>query len=170
MVLLVRTVVLGLLLLVTGALAITHPIPGGTASMFFRDPEQVVIASPLSGHITYNGTPAAGATVTRHLVWKDEAGEDETTVTDETGYFELPVKTDVVKISKISQFVMSQKIYVDYQGREYLVWAMGKGSKEMYGELGGEPVNLSCELTADDTPMRLEDALLVTKCRWDSLK
>ena len=138
--------------------------------MFFRDPEEVVIASPLNGHITFQGQPAAGATVTRHLAWKDEAGEKETTVTDEGGYFEFAVKTDVVKISKITQFVMSQEIYVNYQDTEYLIWTIGKGSKELYGELGGKPVNFRCELTDEPVRVEVKNGLLGTSCKWDAVE
>ena len=139
-------------------------------SLLSHPEEEIVVSSPFEGRITFKGEPAAGAKVVRKLKWKDEEGDTDSVMTDGDGNFSLPIVTDKVTISKITQFVMSQVISVYYNGEETVIWNMGKGSKEKYGELGGKPVNFRCELTDADTPSRLDDALLVTKCKWDGVK
>ena len=138
--------------------------------MFKSTEEEVVLCSPMDGRLTLNGKPVANAKIERLLIWKNEKGETDVFSTDSQGYFSLPIKKDTVKLSKIAQFVVTQEVRVFVDGQEYLIWTMGKSSKEEYGELDGKPVNLRCELSDDDQPMRLEDALLVTKCKWDSIE
>ncbi len=138
---------------------------------FFSHPEkEVVISSPFEGKITFKGEPATGAKVLRTLTWKDEKGETDTTMTDGQGYFKLPIVKDKVTVSKLTQFIMSQTIRVFYNGQEYVIWTMGKGSTENYGELGGKPVNFRCELTNDRERIEVEDGLLGTVCVWDSIE
>lgn len=143
---------------------------GEAASMFNKKPEEVVISSPFAGHIMLNGKPAVGAKVVRHLAWRDEKGEDEITEVDESGYFAFPIKTDLVTVSKITTFVINQQLRVEYQGQEYLIWTMGKGSKNLYGELGGKPQNFVCELSDDLERVEVDDGLLGTSCKWSSIE
>ena len=133
-------------------------------------PEEVVIFSPLQGQITYHGKPVTNAKITRWLKWKDEEGETETFFTDENGYFDLPIKTDVVTLGKFSTFVMAQKINVFSNGEKYPIWIMGKGSKVKFGELGGIATNLHCELKNDINRVEVKDGLLGTNCTWKLIK
>lgn len=139
-------------------------------SLFNKPEERVVLCSPMEGVITYKNELVVGAKIQRRTKWKDDIGEIDTSITNENGVFSFPIKEDVVKVSKITQFVISQEIFVNYKDNEYVIWSIGKRSKEEYGELGGKPVNFVCELTAEDMPHRLDNALLVTKCKWDSLE
>ena len=142
---------------------------GVAGTMFGQVEEEVVIFSPMEGYITLNGEPVANAKIERWLKWKDEEGERDYFSTDEKGYFSIPVKKDVVRLSKITQFVMAQEVSVIINEDKVLIWAISKFSKNEYGELEGVPVNFRCELTDEEQPMRLEDALLVTRCKWDSI-
>lgn len=151
-------------------LLVAYSLEGVSMSLLSHPEEEVVVSSPMEGKITFNNAPAAGAKIERLLKWKDDVGETDTTITDENGNFSLPIIKDKVTLSKISTFVMAQEIRVFYDGKEYLIWTMGKRSKKKYGELGGKPTNFRCELTDEDRPMRLERALLVTTCKWEMIE
>lgn len=143
-----------------------------TASMsFFTKPEEeVVLGSPIKGLITYKSEPAVNAKLERTIKWQDDVGETYSVTTDESGRFDLPIKKAKVKLSTISMFVMSQEIYVHYNNEKYLIWTIGKSSKVLYGELGGEPTNFRCELTDEVVAVEVKDGLLGTSCVWDSIE
>jgi len=132
--------------------------------------QEVVLCSPMEGVITLDGKPVVGAQVERWIKWKDEAGETDTVTTNDNGEFNFPVKKDTVKLSPLSQFVMGQEIRVYFNNKKYLIWTMGKRSKEEYGELGGRPVNFRCELTDELVPVSVEEGLLGTSCKWDAIE
>ena len=137
--------------------------------MFSKAEEEVVIFSPMQGQITLNGKPVSNARIERYLKWKDEEGERDYFETDGDGWFEIPVKQDVVKLSTISQFVIAQEIRVYVDNNEYLIWTLAKSSKVKFGELGGRAINFRCELTDEPTRVEVNDGLLGTSCKWDSI-
>lgn len=151
-------------------LLFTFSAEATSMSLLSKPEEKVVLFSPMKGLITFKNKPASGAKIERHISWKDQTGETDTTVTNDNGEFDLSLLEETVKLSKISQFVVSQEISVYYHGEKFLIWTMGKSSKDIYGELGGKPVNLTCELTDEETPHRFDDALLMTVCKWDSIE
>ena len=139
-------------------------------SLFQSNKEEVVLCSSLEGKLTLNGEPASGAKIIRWFKWKDEKGESETYSADEQGVFSLPTIRGELKRSVFAQFVVTQKITVQYQTHDYDIWVIGKDSEIEYGELGGKPVNFRCELSDEPEPIEVEDALLMTSCKWDSIK
>lgn len=139
-------------------------------SIFPEKTEDVVVASPMEGRITFNGNPVAGAKMERWLKWKDERGEVETTVTDGSGEFHFNAKQDSVKLSPLTEFVIGQEIRVYHEGTEYMIWYKAKVNTDMYGELGGRPTNLRCELTAEPVRVEAGEGLLGTSCVWDSIE
>jgi len=137
----------------------------------FQKPEgEVVLFSPMQGKITVNDKPVADARVERFLKWKDETGEKDSFSTDQSGHFNIPVKKDTVKLSTISKFVIAQEVRVYIDKEEYLIWTMGTGNKTSYGELGGKPKTLRCELSDAMTCVEVDDGLLGTSCKWDSIE
>ena len=151
-------------------LLICYPAQGMSMPFLSHPPEEVVVFSPMQGQITHNGEPVANAKITRKLQWKDDEGETETFFTDEKGYFELPIKTDVVTLGKLSTFVMHQEINVVVDGKTRPIWVMGKGSKVKYGELGGAVTNLVCHLENEIKRVEVPDGLLGTNCTWSLIK
>ena len=145
-------------------------VEGASMSLFPKEKHEVVVSSPFEGVITYKGKPAVGSKVERKLKWKDEKGETDSVETDQNGYFSLPVVEDVVSLSPITQFRMGQEIRVYFNSEEYLIWTIGKSSRELYGELSGVPKNFRCELTDELVAVDVEDALLGTSCKWDSVE
>jgi hypothetical protein len=149
---------------------ICYSAQGVSMPIFSHPPEEVVVFSPMQGQITHHGKPVANAKISRWLKWKDPEGETEIFYTDENGYFDLPIKTDVVTLGKFSTFVMAQKISVHFEGTTYDIWVTGKRSKIKYGELAGRPVNFRCELISEERPIRLKEGLLLTQCEWDDIE
>lgn len=134
-------------------------------------PQEVVIASPLEGILTFEGKPVADVKIERKLSWFDQSESvEDFVVTNSNGHFILPLVKKTLKLSNLTQFVVSQEINAIYNGKKILIWYMGKGSKIEFGELGGEPVNLKCELSSDEIVTRDYKNPLITRCKWDSLK
>ena len=143
---------------------------GSSMSLFSKSME-VILSSPMEGVLTFEGKPATSVKIERRLRWYD--GEESTTdfvITDKNGYFNLPIVKKVLKVSGYVQFVVSQEIAAIYEDEETIIWVMGKSSKIEYGELGGKPVNLQCELTGEKLITRDYNTPMMTRCKWDSLE
>ncbi len=131
---------------------------------------EVVLFSPMEGIVTYKGEPAANAKITRLLIWKGDEGETDTFYTSDNGEFMLPEKKAKVRIPAFAEFVLTQELSVFYEEQEFSIWVRAKQELGEYGELGGKPENLRCELT--DKRVRLEGylGLFGTSCKWDSIE
>ncbi len=134
-------------------------------------PQEVVLSSPLAGLLTYQEKPVTGIKIVRKLSWfdGDESFEDFV-VTDSKGHFTLPVIRKTLKLSSLVPLIVSQEIHAIHRGEHILLWVMGKDSKIEYGELGGKPVNLRCELTSERRITRDYNTPMMTRCTWDSLE
>ncbi|MEW5756921.1 MAG: DUF6795 domain-containing protein [Pseudomonadota bacterium] len=140
-------------------------------SIFFKGKEvEAVLFSPLEGKITYQGKPAAGAKIMRWVAWKDTDGETDVFYADNQGKFNIPKKTIIYKENPLVQISIGQELTVEYQGKRTLIWKAGKSSSHLFGELGGQPVGLTCELTKEEMTAHLEHALVETLCEWENLK
>jgi hypothetical protein len=131
---------------------------------------EAVLFSPLEGQVTFNGKPAAGAKLKLWLAWKDQAGGTEVFYADQNGYFSIPKKVVQYRQNPLAQISIGQTVTAEYQGRDYLIWKGGKSSTHLYGELGGKPIQVTCELTEDEMQPFLEHALVETICQWKSLE
>jgi len=130
---------------------------------------EAVLFSPLEGIITFEGQPASGAKIAVNISWKDEEGETENFTADEKGYFSIPIKTMEYHDSAFAQLSVGQEITVEFKGKEYMIWRDGKSTTHLYGELGGRPVNLVCELTKEKLDFHPGFSLLKTLCVWSEL-
>ncbi|MGQ9425240.1 DUF6795 domain-containing protein [Gilvimarinus sp. F26214L] len=130
---------------------------------------EAVLFSPLEGKLTFEGKPAAGATLKVWIKWDDPEGSTETFTADEAGFFSLPRKTGHYKDNPLVELVITQEITASYQGQDFLIWTASKSNTHEYGELGGKPVGLTCELTGDMRGIRTDEVLMGTVCTWDSL-
>ncbi len=140
-------------------------------SIFFKGKKvEAVLFSPLEGKMTYQGKPAAGATIKLWVAWKDKEGETEIYYTDDQGNFKIPQKTVVYNDNPLAQLSVGQEVTVEYQGKEILIWSAGKSSSHLFGELGGQPIGVTCELTNEKMTAHLDHALVETLCEWQHLK
>lgn len=143
---------------------------GVSMSLFTKPEEEVVLFSEMEGHIIFNGQPVKNAKIERRVNWKDEVGDTDYFNTNDEGYFYLPEIKLNLKLNKFSQFVVGQEVKVIYDGEEHFIWVMGKMSKSKYGELGGAPVNLRCDLKDESVRVEVDNGLLGTSCKWDAIK
>lgn len=128
---------------------------------------EVVLFPPMEGRMTYEGKPAKNAKIVVHVFWKDEIGEKEDFYANENGEFNIPIKKVKVRIPPLSEFVVTQQISVFFQEEEFVVWSKATLGTDEYGGLGGNPVNVRCELTEKREKQEDFDGLFSTSCRWD---
>lgn len=131
---------------------------------------EAVLFSPIEGHLTFQGKPAAGAKLRLWLAWKDKEGEFFSYTADEQGFFQIPKHVVSYKQNPLAQLVISQEINVEYQGNTYEIWVMSKRDPAEFTELGGRPENLTCELTTDLRTVRGFRSLGGIACSWHLLK
>lgn len=140
------------------------------AIFFGGEKVEAVLFSPLEGKLTFEGKPAVGAKIELWIKWKDSKGETFTYTTDNDGYFKIPEHRASYRQVAIAQLVIVQKINVQYNDNNYLVWNMSKMDGEIFGELGGKPINLVCEITSDLTTIRNSSVLGGIGCEWDAVQ
>jgi len=138
--------------------------------MAFFSKEEVVLFSPMAGVITYEGAPAVGAEVSLQVNLNEDPPRIEAVEVGEDGSFSLPEMTTSQRQILPSQFVAHQRIYVRYQGEQYEIWTMGKIAKGLYGELGGKPSGLRCELTSELRRVETPYGGLGTVCEWSEIE
>jgi len=138
-------------------------------SLFKHPEEEIVLSSPFAGVITLNDQPVEGAQVVRVLTWFETQNATDSTLTDKNGNFMLPEVTKNLALSKIGEFVISQEMVVLYREKEYPIWTKAKLDKDLYGELGGMPINFHCELSNEFKLVDAGKGKLVTVCQWDGI-
>lgn len=123
------------------------------------------IFSEVSGVLLFNGEPAAGAIVKRQV--EHQGQESDQATADEAGRFSLPALYQR-SVSRLlpAEFVAAQSLVVEYQDQEYRIWSNTKRKPEENAELGGQPLNLRCEITAELQLHREFGSILRTNCTW----
>ncbi len=153
---------------IIGLLIVSHT-PQGVAMAFFSKKE-VVLSSPFEATITFQGKPAVGARVKRVIKWQSDIGEEDSTETDEQGYFSLPAIKDSWRQLLPAEFVVYQDIIVEFEDREFKVWVHSKREEHEWAELDGRPINMRCELTDEIRRVEVDRGLLGTNCHWDRVE
>lgn len=129
-----------------GLLALCFIWPATGAAMSLMDLGKVCVFSPVTGQVTMNGEPIAGARLVRRVEWQKKQQDHATT--DDKGRFAFPALYERSVMKFLSgQFVANQVIEIEHKGQTYLAWKGGKWSEEENAELSGKPLKLHCELT-----------------------
>jgi len=139
--------------------------------MGFFDFTKVCLYSEVSGVVTLNGKPVAGAEIVRTATWRDNPYTD-TTTTDAQGKFHLD---PIFAHSILRKYVLpiepyiSQMMAIHYQGKEHLAWKVSKRGYELNDEFTDNKHHpLTCELSEE--PTMKDDPLLFlpvkTICKW----
>ncbi len=130
--------------------------------------ENYCLFSAMKGTLTFEGKPAVGAKVVRHIE-VDKKEPPDFVITDEEGRFSFDTINRKIRQPFLTEFVVSQDIFVHYQGQEYHIWHLSKvGKMSEYEEFGGKLVNLRCEITDEMVAVETR-ALLGTSCVWDGM-
>lgn len=132
--------------------------------MGFFKKEDVVLFSGFEGKLTKDGKPLAGAKITRTYELYEK--QEDSTLTDENGYFSFPTITGKYSNKFMQQFVVRQKIYVESNNETQKIWFCGKLGRNEFFEFNGKPSNLTCELTDDIRRVDLEAGFVGTLCTW----
>lgn len=131
---------------------------------------EVVLFSPLEGKLTVEGKPATGARIDLWIKWKDQEGETFSYTADNEGNFSIPEHKAAYKQKALVQLVVVQKVHVNYNDKDYIVWNLSKMNKDRFSELGGEPINVRCEITNELETIRTNGSLGGIACTWDRLR
>lgn len=131
--------------------------------------EKLYLMSEISGTITLNGEPAAGAKLKR-IVSKAYSRSELTdeAVADANGYFSMPAVTQRKFVQKLLplEFVVPSLIFVTYQGQEYKIWSSTKRDPENNTENRGKPLVVQCELVSEIQRFRVDGAPFTVLCDW----
>ncbi|GAB1261748.1 DUF6795 domain-containing protein [Aurantivibrio plasticivorans] len=158
--------VVAIVLLVLGVIPLAYVSTVEDEDMGLLIGEKVCLFSGFAGQVMLNGEPASGAKLTRTYEFKNTEHKDVVTA-DEEGRFSFESVWDKQR-GLVVQFVSRQKILVEYQGQEHLIWTGGKLIEEEFGEFGGaKPQNLRCELGEDLRRVDMEMGFIGTTCHWD---
>jgi len=139
-------------------------------AMSLKDVGKLCLFSAISGVITLDGKPVAGALIKRTVDKAHTHGEvtDETT-TDVNGYFEMPSVWDRSLIGKVlpMEFAVPQEVFVYVDGQEYKIWSGVKRRKEEFSESSGQPLVVRCELKSEKRIVNVGGGFVSSMCEWN---
>lgn len=137
----------------------------GVVAMSILSPTKTCVFSEVNARLTMNGEPLKNATIVRRWEWNKL--REQTTTTDESGYFEFPAvfETSVTRMLPI-ELVIAQGLYVIVDGEERKFWSNSKREPEENAEFQGRPISLMCELTNEMKINRDFGSRMHTLCTW----
>jgi hypothetical protein len=134
--------------------------------------KEVVLMSPLKGTLLKAGKPLANAEIEVLIVMP--GGEERTYKhqTDENGLFDLPVIKDTMILGPMTQFAVSQFVYVTVDGDKDEIWGASKLESGLFAERypPAETIGLTCELNDDLEDYNQMIGFIYTKCKWTELR
>ena len=134
--------------------------------MSIFDVGKACVFSEVLGVVTYKGAPVAGATIRRLAKWQKEQEDRTITADDGSFHFEPMYQRSVLKLLP-AEFVAHQRLLIEHQGQEVLMWFTTKREAEENAELGGKPLKFKCELTDEPRFDRSHRASIKTICTWE---
>lgn len=134
--------------------------------MSFFDVGKVCTFSAISGVVTKDGQLVKNARIVRQVDYQSKS-QDET-VTDEYGRFSMPALFERSITRFLPQeFVVGQSLLIE-EGGELLKFHTGvKRQPEENVESKGAAMEVSCELSDEDSVFYVDGSAFVTKCQWN---
>ena len=134
--------------------------------MSIADTGKVFLFSGMSGVITLDGAPVKNAKITRIVDY--EKKESDETSTNEKGEFSLaPISKRTVAKLLPQEFVVSQQLIVDYEGKRYEIWNGIKRNSDENSESRGKPLVVACELNSEEKYIKVNNSPIFSLCSWD---
>ena len=134
--------------------------------MSFFDAGKAYVFSPMEVMVTLDGSPLANAEVIRR--WEINKIEEDRTTTDENGRFSFSeIRRRSAAQALPIEFVVAQQIVVIVENKEHEIWSNSKHDTGLNAELGGIPLNLTCELNGEEIMYRDFGPALLTRCTWN---
>lgn len=138
--------------------------PGGEAMSLF-DIGKTCVFSEVKVQLTKEGVPLKNTKVIRRWEWNNL--QEESTVTDENGYFEFPAVFEK-SLSRLLpvELVIAQGLYVVEGAEEKKIWSNSKREPEENAEFQGDAINLICEITNELKIYKDFGSRMRTLCTW----
>lgn len=133
----------------------------------FLKRKEVFLFSEVSGRLAYKGVPASRANV-RRLVKIGEKSYEQVIEANDDGLFFFDSLKRSQRAIFPEEFVSHQKLIVEYEGKDFLIWEGVKRSEESNAELDGKPLIFKCELTDEIRFVHLLLHSVGTSCTWGS--
>jgi len=135
-----------------------------------KEEKSYIISSPLEGILMKGGEPLANTKIIRRLRWNgNEEGVVDEFMTDEKGYFSLPVYEEVLSLNTMTQFVGSTTIFASSELDDNFFWYSPKTDGELFSDTGGKLDELICDLGNAEERVEATSHGILTKCRWKNM-
>jgi len=135
-----------------------------------KEEKSYVISSPLEGILVKDGKPLVNTKIIRRLRWNgNEEGVVDEHITDETGYFSLPVYEEVLSLSAMTEFVGSVELFAIEESDNNFFWYSPKRTKDLYSETNGPLTGVICDINNEEERVDVTHLGVLTKCRWDNM-
>jgi len=134
--------------------------------MSIFDVGKTCVFSEVKARLIKDGEPLKNTRVVRRWEW-NKPREDSTT-TDETGYFEFPAifERSVSRLLPV-ELVIGQGLYVIENVEEKKIWSNSKREPEENAEFNGRPTELICEMTNEMEIDKDFDSRMRTLYTWE---
>jgi hypothetical protein len=134
--------------------------------------KEVVLMSPLKGALLKGGKPLANVEIEVVIVMPGGEERIYKHSTDDNGIFDLPVIRDSMTLGPMTEFAVSQFIFVVIEGEKEKIWSAGKREPGLFAERypPGETLGLTCDLDDKRTTYRDRTGYINTLCKWETIR
>jgi len=135
-------------------------------AMSIFDVGKTCVFSVVKARVTKSGEPLKNVRIIRRWEWSSL--QEESTITDETGYFEFPAvfEKSASRLLPV-ELVIAQGLYVVDGDEEKKIWSNSKREPEENAEFNGRSINLICELTNEMEIYKDFGSRMRTLCSWE---
>ncbi len=135
-----------------------------------KDVENYVISSPLSGVLVREGKPLTNTKIIRRLSWSgnDEGFVDEF-ITNDKGYFDIPMHEELLTIGKLTEFVGTLTLYIESIDDDNFFYHSSKRSPEIYSDTKEPLQELVCDMAQEEALVDISRVGIFSRCKWKGM-
>ncbi len=139
---------------------------GWTMSLF--DFAKICLFSEVNGVVVNDGNPIAGAEVIQTVIYGGGKEVRNSTTTNSRGEFHFDALfTHSISTLLPGESVYAQGLVIKYDRADIEGWTLVKRSDKENAELGGEKINLLCDINAENLRQETPgNGVLLGICRW----
>ncbi len=135
-----------------------------------KEEKNYVISSPLEGVLVSDGKPLANTKIIRRLRWNgNEEGIFDEFVTDDNGYFDIPIHEEFLALGKLTEFVGTITLYVDSINDDNFFYHTSKRSAEIYSDIKEPLLELVCDMAQEEALVDISRVGIYSRCKWKGL-
>ena len=135
-----------------------------------KDKENYVVSSPLNGFLVREGKALVNTKVIRRLSWSgNEEGIVDEFVTDDKGYFDIPVHEELLTLGKLTEFVGTITLYVDSINDDNFFYHSSKRSAEIYSDTKEPLAELVCDMAQEEALVDISRVGIFSRCKWKGM-